>query len=257
MQGALKSLESALGQLEEPESSAPDAAAAVSLSSSGSPAAEEKDAPDSGKPPAAGTGASSASPETDAKRREMEAAAAKGDYIAAGRIQAQLELSAKVDDMIAARKKEMDEAAAMKDYVEAGQLQVIVRHLESNRMRLQDLERRMFDYASKQDFVKAGRFQEQYRVLMESAEVNSVSTPAGASGTAAKSSSMVPGGLGGVITSSLMGSPPIAFGGSYALPLSGAKKPTGMTGIMADGTPDYYFDDYEGDYPDDYDDDFY
>ena len=53
------------------------------------------------------------------------------DYITAGRIQAQLESGAKIQDMIVSRRKEMEEAAEKQDYVEAGRLQAIVRHLES------------------------------------------------------------------------------------------------------------------------------
>ena len=128
MQAAQKGLESALGQLKAPPSSTTETTASVS------------DAAASYKTDSAATDgkavANADTPETAAKRREMEAAAAKGDYVTAGRIQAQLSSSAKVDSLIASRRKEMDDAAAKKDYVEAGRLQVIVQYLESNRMRL-------------------------------------------------------------------------------------------------------------------------
>mmetsp|Transcript_25385 Transcript_25385/g.54609 ORF Transcript_25385/g.54609 Transcript_25385/m.54609 type:complete len:593 (-) Transcript_25385:473-2251(-) len=228
MQAALKGLESALGQLKEP----PTLETTASASDGTAAASTAVDGNDAGKPLAVSAGGSSTSPETAAKRREMEAAVAKGDYITAGRIQAQLESSAKVHDTIVSKRKEMDDAAAKKDYVKAGRLQLIVKHLECNRMRLQDLERRMFEYASRQDFVKAGRFQEQYRVLLETAGADSASSPAGASSAVAK----VPirsGDIGGAIASALTG--------GYGMPAS----------MMGGGGG--YYDDYAGAYPDDYD----
>ena len=130
MQAAQKGLESALGQLEAPPSATTEKTASVSDAAATSLSATDSAAAD-GK-----AVANAETPETASKRREMEAAAARGDYVTAGSIQAQLSSSAKVNSMIVSRKKEMDDAAAKKDYVEAGRLQVIVQYLESNRMRL-------------------------------------------------------------------------------------------------------------------------
>jgi len=124
MQAALEGLEVALGQLEEP--------CAVTVEpmmiEPSDKATSNVDAKESATAIAAD--GSPISPEMSSKCREMEAAAAKGDYITAGRIQSQMELSTKVQDLIVSRTKEMDDAAAKKDYVEAGRLQLIVKHLE-------------------------------------------------------------------------------------------------------------------------------
>ncbi|KAL9185864.1 hypothetical protein ACHAXT_003641 [Thalassiosira profunda] len=188
MQSALKSLEAVLKQLVAPPSASKDGEDAMDTSDSGKPSA-----------------AAGEDPETAAKRKQMEAAAAKADYITAGRIQAELEVSAKVLDMIVARRKEMDEAAEKKDYVQAGKMQLIVQHLEKNRRRLQDLERRMFESAAKQDFVKAGKFQEQYRILLEDVGEGASKLSTGACAGATGKSSSVGASLGGVLASSLLG----------------------------------------------------
>ena len=166
-----------------------------------------------------------------AKQRKMEAAAAKGDYITAGRVQSQIKLSGKVHALIVSKTNAMEDAVSKKDYVETGRLQLIVRHLESNKMRLQDLEKRMFEYAAKQDFVKAGRFQEQFRVLMESAEADHTlgaavkATPGTTSRNAALASAM-----GGAVGNSGCKNPLIMYGGAGG-----------------DYDDDYYGDEY-GDY---------
>jgi hypothetical protein len=107
------------------------------------------------------------SAEIVSKRRAMEEAVAKQDYVTAGRLQSELQHFSSVQSKISSKKKEMDEAASKGDYITAGELQVMVNHLEQNRHLLQDLERRMFDAAAKLDFVRAGRFQEQYKILLD------------------------------------------------------------------------------------------
>jgi len=173
IQKALEKMEKMFAELKEPQLSI----SAASFPTLDNADIEMKDG-DNGKPRALNgkTDESLLSPETIAKRRDMEAAAAKGDYITAGRIQAQLESGSKIQDMIVSRRKEMEEAAEKQDYVEAGRLQAIVMHLESNQFRLQDLESRMHEHASNQDYVKASHFQQQYRILIEGAEEEKHST---------------------------------------------------------------------------------
>ena len=128
IQKALEKMEKMFAELKEPQLSI----SAASFPTLDNADIEMKDG-DNRKPRALNgkTDESLLSPETIAKRRDMEAAAAKGDYITAGRIQAQLESGAKIQDMIVSRRKDMEEAAEKQDYVEAGRLQAIVRHLES------------------------------------------------------------------------------------------------------------------------------
>lgn len=159
MQMVLKEVELALERLEEPSSAATEPTMLVSTGAAAASTVDGNVSANCGKTEAFSTDGSSISPEMADKHREMEAAAAKGDYILAGRIQSQINLSGKVAHLIASKTTAMEDAVAKKDYVEAGRLQLIVRHLESNKMRLQDLEKRMFEYAAKLDFVKAGRFQ--------------------------------------------------------------------------------------------------
>ena len=104
-----------------------------------------------------------------AKRVTMKEAAAKEDFIAAGRLQSEIEHleTAGVELKIVTKRSEMEEAAKKGDYIAAGKLQSVVQHLEKSKKRLQELERCMFEAASKQDFVRAGRLQEQYQILQE------------------------------------------------------------------------------------------
>ena len=170
---AIEKMEKMFAEMKEPQ---------LSISAASFPILDNADVKmkddGNGKPRALnnGTDESQLSPGTIAKRRDMDAAVAKGDYITAGRIQAQLELSSKIQDMIASRRTEMEDAAKKQDYVEAGRLQAIVRHLESNQLRLQDLESRMYEHASNQDYVKASHFQQQYRILIDGAEEEKPST---------------------------------------------------------------------------------
>ena len=218
LQTVLNDVESTLGRLEEPSSAATDTTATASNGKTAASAKKGKGTAAAGKTPAVGIDGSTIPPEMAEKHREMEAAAAKGDYISAGRIQSQIKLSGKVHDLIVSRTQAMEDAVAKKDYVEAGRLQLIVRHLESNKMRLQDLEKRMFEYAAKQDFVKAGRFQEQYRVLMESAEAEDQTlTPGASSAAAAKAPSSALSGLASAVASAVGNSggkmPLVMYGG--------------------------------------------
>ncbi|KAL7545527.1 hypothetical protein ACHAWF_008889 [Thalassiosira exigua] len=240
MQATLKDLESLLEKL---EATASDPTAAGSSPADTKVAAAQKAA----APKLPSNDASATSPEITAKRNEMEDAAAKGDYITAGRIQAELEVSAKVNDMLIARRKEMDAAAEKKDYVTAGKLQLIVIHLDRNKRRLQDLERRMFESAAKQDFVKAGRFQEQYRILLESADVKGGTTPAVGTAQGSSSTHGPASDLGGAIASALMGS----GGGFHSAPVQ-IKQYQAPSALTPPG--DGAYDDPYGYYPDDYGD---
>lgn len=119
IQAALKKLEVAFGNMKEP---------LTEMTEDAAPSAVTAENNNTKKPAVDGN---ADSPETAAKRREMEEAAAAGDYITAGRIQSQLQLSSKVGDLIVSNTTAMEEAVACKDYVEAGRLQLIVKHLES------------------------------------------------------------------------------------------------------------------------------
>lgn len=102
------------------------------------------------------------------KRREMEEAATKRDYVTAGRLQSEVQHleTGGFEAKIAKKRAEMEAAAKKVDYITAGELQKEVQYLEEQKHFLQDLERRMFDAAAKLDSVRAGRFQEQYRILL-------------------------------------------------------------------------------------------
>ena len=227
MQATLKDLEAIFEKLE-----APPAPAGAALGADGKVAAAQKSG--------GSNGTSDVSPEMVAKQKEMKDAAAKGDYITAGRIQAELEVSAKVTDMIVAKRKEMDAAAEKKDYVTAGKMQTVVQSLERNMRRLQDLERRMFESAAKQDFVKAGRFQEQYRILLESSNVKGGANSAAAAGALGASSKPSYGAaLSDQLMHTMYGSAPLPHitGGTYDNPIT-IDDPYGYPGG----------DDYYGDY---------
>lgn len=72
-----------------------------------------------------------------------------------------------VEAMIAIKRKAMEEAASKGDFVGAGNLQSEIQHLEDVKPQLQDLERRIAEAAANQDFIRAGRFQEQYQALVK------------------------------------------------------------------------------------------
>lgn len=155
MQGAITQLQEELGKLKEPATDttkeAPaEAAAAAAGGKGGSSNGED--------------------PFVAQKRKGMEEAAKRGDYVTAGQLQAELQyLHVKgVDAMVASKRHEMEAAAAEGDYITAGQLQQQVQYLERHKRRLQELPRRMFEAAAQQDFVRAGRFQEQYQILLDS-----------------------------------------------------------------------------------------
>jgi hypothetical protein len=73
-----------------------------------------------------------------------------------------------VESTIAAKRREMDDASLKKDYVLAGQLQMVIQHLEQHKPQLLDLECHITEAAKNGDFIPAGRFQEQYQALANS-----------------------------------------------------------------------------------------
>ncbi|KAL3913103.1 MAG: hypothetical protein SGARI_000823 [Bacillariaceae sp.] len=128
------------------------------------------------------------------KRKELEEAVAKQDYVTAGRLQTELThlgdaavgTHCSIEQRIQSKENDMEVAAASKDYIAAGKFQASLQRLKKNKKVLQHLEARMFDAASKLDFVRAGRFQEQFQVLLQHSE-NSGGNTLGKSVAAASS----------------------------------------------------------------------
>lgn len=201
----------ALNQLKSPE----DSKNGPNDASTSAKGAASKTTGEEGEPSA---------PLVSEKRREMERAVAKQDYVTAGRLQSEMQHleSGGFEAKIATKRKEMEEAAMNKNYIAAGELQKEVQHLEQQKHLLQDLERRMFAAAASLDYVRAGRFQEQYRILLNPSDDNKTQTMAAASATLSGTAGAgTPYGVayGGSMPPSIFsvgGAPPsFAFGDTY------------------------------------------
>jgi hypothetical protein len=209
-----------------------------------------------------------------AKRKGLEEAVARQDYVAAGRLQTELHHlgdaatgpHCSIEQRITSKEQEMDAAAAVKDYISAGKLQASLQRLKKNKKVLQNLEARMFDAASKLDFVRAGRFQEQFQVLLQHSETNTGNTlgkSLGADSSYGKNKASMSGPFASVAeaaasASKFLGSPsskipsgmpaPVLFGSFGPPPLSASlPPPPGDDGFYDDGYA-YMDDAYYGDY---------
>ena len=221
-----RSLQQAIGQLQEQFTKLQDVSST-------------KEAPmtmtgDSVKAGANGSGNNGEDPFIASKRHDMEQAAAEGNYVTAGQLQAEIQFiqTKGVDALVATKRGEMEEAAAKRDYITAGQLQQRVQYLEQHNRRLKELPRRMFEAAAKHDFVRAGRFQEQYQILLDS---NDVTDPKSSSFDAASPAAMWDQGAEGGPSYTFLSSLPTGFSSGAGFGSTLPKPITTLHGHTDDG----------------------